>query len=131
HDRLMKEVTHLLFAERCLVQFQLFGSCNNSTMSDECSTKDDDKATTTKAYQAYFSGDKKLLTKYRMSFEVEWHRIEEQLFRLLSQLLIDSSEHLTRMRSHFDSDFADLLTNSDCGDSSLSVAFFERFKFVK
>src|SRR5699024_10475434 len=95
HDRLMKEVTHLPFAERCLVQFQLFGSCNNSTMSDECSTKDDDKATTTKAYQAYFSGDKKLLTKYRMSFEVEWHRIEEQLFRLLSQLLIDSSEHLT------------------------------------
>lgn len=135
--KFLNEESHLLkdltqFLQTCLVHHQIFGdnciTAEEIENSSESSSEGDLKPN--HAYQQmYYSHDKTLLKKYRMSFEVEWFRIEEKLFHSLARLLIDSSELLARMKPNFNYAFSDIISNGT--DLDLHISAIESFKFTK
>ncbi|KAH9408820.1 hypothetical protein TYRP_011090, partial [Tyrophagus putrescentiae] len=82
------------FLAQCLVQHQIFAQqCNEQEAvaeegDDKPSIIDDDDKRKKAALQ---------LKKYRLSFEVDWFRIEAKLYSHLVHLLTDSSRYLRRL----------------------------------
>lgn len=62
--------------------------------------------------------ERKLLTNYRMSFEIDWHRIEEKLFNQLSELLCNCTRLFGPIQAKLESNVCDSLK-----DPSLSIAY--------
>lgn len=97
------------FNAQCLVRYQIFAQkCNEqeaTTTTTLESAKDKISPPKSQPINSTDSVDdkkkKEELKKYRLSFEVDWFRIEAKLYSSLVQQLTDSTRYLGRLKDNF------------------------------
>lgn len=117
------------FLAQCLVQHQIFAQqCNEQEAvaeegDDKPSIIDDDDKRKKAALQ---------LKKYRLSFEVDWFRIEAKLYSHLVHLLTDSSRYLRRLADNIvNFEHHSTTTASLCSLEAKPMAVLSNYRFVK
>lgn len=76
-DSQCSKVVEVDLNHKCVVAFKAFGFDHSSRVATSTSIE--------------LSQDDKLLKKYRMSFEVDWYRVEAELCRVLHEQLLCAS----------------------------------------
>lgn len=131
------------FFAQCLVRHQIFaqqGCCEQEATTTTLESGKD-KLTPPKSQpicstDSRYNGDddkkkKEQLKKYRLSFEVDWFRIDAKLYNSLVDLLTDSSRYLGRLKDNFAGASYKFQNNVDKLTPAKQLALLSNYTFVK